>query len=278
MRSRPALLALALAALTPTVARAATPERPAPVEDARRLAAMLDYVAGDYGEAVAGGAVVDAHEWEEQLEFLAEARRLADRLPQADLSLAHRLAALEAEARAHVGADLFAADARAIRREIVATFAIQVAPHEPPVYARGAALYAEHCASCHGATGAADTAAARALEPAPRNFRDGEVMASVTPSRAYNAITDGVEGTAMTAFPALSEQDRWDLAFAVTAMRFDDAEAARGLGGTPALSDLADRTDAELVGRLPASPAERAAAVAWLRRTAPYTARAPQAR
>ena len=240
-------------------------------DDARRLAAILDYVAGDYGAAVTDGAVVDAHEYEEQLELLEEARALASRLPSTELPLLDRVTGLEARVRTRAGADVFAHEARALRREVVTRYHVQVAPNEPPVYARGMALYAEHCASCHGASGAADTETAAALTPPPRNFRDAEVMASITPSRAYDAITHGVEDTAMTAFPALSEDERWDLAFTVLALRFDDAEAARGaaLAGTPQLADLADRTDAELLSRLPAD-ADREAAVAWLRRKAPF--------
>lgn len=263
MQSRLALLAVA--ALTPSVAAAS--------DDARRLAAILDYVAGDYGEAVVDGAVVDGHEYEEQLEFLEEARTVAARLALADFPLLDRLAGLEADVRAHVDASAFASDARALRREIVTRYHVEVAPAKPPVYARGMALYTRHCASCHGATGAADTETARALTPPPRNFRDAEAMAHLTPSRAFNAITSGVEGTAMAGFPMLSADERWDLAFTVLALRFDDADAAGGaaIAGTPKLADLADRTDAELLGRLPAA-ADREAALAWLRLKAPFAA------
>ncbi len=274
MKSRLALLALA--ALIPAVARTATPAAAEPSADARRLASILDYVAGDYGEAVQGGVVVDAHELEEQLEFLEEAEALGARLGPADFPIVERIRALEAEAKAHVGTEDFATDARALRREVVARYHVEVAPAKPPVYARGAALYAAHCASCHGATGAADTDAARALTPPPRNFRDAEVMASITPSRAFNAITYGVDGTAMAPFPALSADERWDLAFTVLALRFGEAEAARGaaVAGGVGLADLADRTDAELLARLPPA-ADREAAVAWLRRKAPFTGSAP---
>src|SRR5687768_8349636 len=102
MRARLALVALAL---VPSLALAATP--PPPAEDARRLAAVLDYVAADYGEAVADGVVVDPEEYEEQLELLDEARRLAARLPPAELLLNERVAALDARIRALAAADGF---------------------------------------------------------------------------------------------------------------------------------------------------------------------------
>lgn len=39
--------------------------------------------------------------------------------------------------------------------------------------ARGSALYASHCATCHGAEGRGDGPAAIALNPKPRDFRTG---------------------------------------------------------------------------------------------------------
>lgn len=272
MRTGLALGALAL--LAPNLAHAAPPTAPDRHEDARRLAAILDYVAGDYGEAVAGGAVVDREEYEEQLEFLGEARALAARLAAADFPLTERIAGLEGKVRALAAADAFATDVRALRREVVTRYAVEVAPAKPPSHERGTALYAQHCASCHGATGAADTQLARTLEPPPRNLRDAEVMSAMTPSRAFNAITHGVKETAMPPFPTLSAEERWDLAFTVLALRFDEGEAARGApklaAEPPTLAELADRTDAELLSELHAVAADRRATVAWLRRSAPF--------
>jgi high-affinity iron transporter len=46
------------------------------------------------------------------------------------------------------------------------------APSGPPADDTGAALYAEHCAACHGASGLGDGALASMLSPPPRGLVD----------------------------------------------------------------------------------------------------------
>jgi cbb3-type cytochrome c oxidase subunit III len=70
-------------------------------------------------------------------------------------------------------------------------------------------LYAQNCASCHGATGHADGVASAPLPRPPANFG----MKQPTAEAAYRAITDGVPGTAMTAWKSkLTEPQRQALA------------------------------------------------------------------
>ncbi len=61
----------------------------------------------------------------------------------------------------------------------------------------GRRVYARECAFCHGVTGRADTEAARALHPPPRNFADPIEMARLDDGRMYAAIKLGRPGTAM---------------------------------------------------------------------------------
>ena len=91
-----------------------------------------------------------------------------------------------------------------------------------PILARGAALFAENCAACHGAQGRGDGPAAKGLDPVPANFHDAARMAERSVYGLYNAVTLGVPGTSMTPFAKLGEQDRWALALHVA-----------GLGATP---------------------------------------------
>ncbi|MCA8950511.1 MAG: c-type cytochrome [Planctomycetes bacterium] len=58
---------------------------------------------------------------------------------------------------------------------VTATCATRPDADDPaaPIPTRGAELYARHCASCHGATGDADTAVAALLLPKPNPFRAG---------------------------------------------------------------------------------------------------------
>ena len=75
----------------------------------------------------------------------------------------------------------------------------------------GAALYADHCASCHGGTGAGDGASAAGLDPQPASFRALAFHEARSDGHLMWRVSDGVEGTAMAGFEELSVDDRWRL-------------------------------------------------------------------
>lgn len=246
-----------------------------PADDARRVVAILDYVASDYGGAVQGGAVVSEGEYAEQKGFVADAARIAAGVPASTLDVAGGVATLQRDVEALAPASTVAADAAHLRAGLVEAYHVSLVPGAPLSRSNGARLYAENCASCHGNTGGADTPAASQLTPPPRNFRDPEVMHVLTPARAFNALADGVTGTAMPAFTQLPLADRWDLAFYVFTLRHDPASEARGeslASNAPAdVTTLAAANDADLEASVSSVPeAERPDAVAWLRGVAPY--------
>lgn len=55
----------------------------------------------------------------------------------------------------------------------------------------GKALYAQYCASCHGATGHGDGPVAGTLNPKPANHADHQFMASLTDEHLYQVISKG---------------------------------------------------------------------------------------
>jgi len=61
----------------------------------------------------------------------------------------------------------------------------------------GKRIYERECAYCHGPDGRANTAAAKVLDPPPRNFADPVEMARLDDGRMYMAIYRGRPGTAM---------------------------------------------------------------------------------
>ncbi len=248
---------------------------PTAIEDARRLSAILDYVAVDYGAAVQDGKKTSEAEYAEQVGFLEDAVVLAARLPKAGTDVTGAVAELAAEVGALAPADQVRQDALALRGQVLDTYGVVLAPSASLSRDQGARLYAEQCAACHGATGGADTATAAQLDPVPRNFRDPQVMAELTPARAYNALTDGVKGTSMAAFGALDARARWDLAYYVFTLRHDAEAEARGSAlaaagriEAPTVEALAGLGDAALAPGL--AGAERQDAIAWIRGAVPY--------
>lgn len=249
-----------------------------PADDARRIVAILDYVATDYGGAVRDGVVLNEGEYAEQTGFVEDAARIAASLPPSKLDTVAGMAALQEDVARLAPAASVAADAAHLRAGLVEAYGVSLVPGAPLSRTKGSSLYVENCASCHGTSGGGDTDTARQLTPPPRNFRDPEVMEVLSPARAFNALTDGVSGTAMPAFTQLSIADRWDLAFYVFTLRHDPeseargAEPARGIAADVAMLSAAN--DGEFEAALPGlSGAERSDAVAWLRGVAPYQGR-----
>jgi high-affinity iron transporter len=76
---------------------------------------------------------------------------------------------------------------------------------------RGAVLFRESCALCHGERGDGRGARREGLTTQPRDFTRRDWRASTSPRRVFFAIREGVHGTAMPSWKALSEQDSWAL-------------------------------------------------------------------
>jgi len=64
--------------------------------------------------------------------------------------------------------------------------------------------------------------------PPPANFTDPERMAGLSPFKAFNTASFGVEGTAMASFAAFNEEQRWQVAFYIMALRFSPEQVSRG--------------------------------------------------
>lgn len=76
---------------------------------------------------------------------------------------------------------------------------------------RGETLFAAHCALCHGARGDGQGPRREGLEPPPRDLTNPVWRAATSPRRVFFAIREGLHGTAMPGWSALSEADDWDL-------------------------------------------------------------------
>jgi mono/diheme cytochrome c family protein len=59
------------------------------------------------------------------------------------------------------------------------------------VIADGAKSYATYCASCHGATGDAQTPIGQALSPPPTRHDDGAYMGTLTDDYLFKVIKEG---------------------------------------------------------------------------------------
>src|SRR5262245_6565048 len=199
-------------------------------EQAQLILHLLDYVAVDYPQCVQDGTVLDQSEYDEQVEFSHQVRTLLDQLPahstQANLlSQTEQLIALIQDKRP--GPEVSAL-AHQLRGHVIHAYNVEVAPKRPPDLHMAAELYQTQCAACHGLQGQGDGPAGANLDPAPSNFHDRQRMDQRSIYGLYSTITLGVQGTAMASFRTLSEDERWALAFYVSALADDAADLARG--------------------------------------------------
>jgi high-affinity iron transporter len=191
---------------------------------------LLDYIAVDYRGAVAEGRVISAAEYTEMREFSASVTQRLGALPAhgAKVGLVAEARSLEAAVARMAPPQEVDRMARGLGQRLLAAYPVPLAPGAAPDLGRGARLYAEHCASCHGATGRADTAMARRLDPPPIAFADRERARERSLFGLYQVIGQGLEGTAMASFASLSPEDRWALAFHAGRLAYPEALARAG--------------------------------------------------
>ncbi len=213
---------------------------------------LLQYVAGDYGAAVRGGAVVNPFEYDEVVRFSAALvdaceQRFADRVSPETLD---RLRELRDQVRGRRPWGDIRRLAGGLLPRLARELGVSRVPPRTPDLARGAAVYTADCAPCHGPRGGGDGWAARWLDPLPSSFRD-ERMKLVSPHQVYGATRFGIEGTGMPAWEgARADAELWDVAFHVLTLRFERDRSARDPGLGVGLADLAASSDEELLARL----------------------------
>jgi mono/diheme cytochrome c family protein len=76
---------------------------------------------------------------------------------------------------------------------------------------RGGRLFLHYCALCHGERGDGYGVRREGLTRAPRDFTNTVWRQSSSPRRVFYAIREGLTGTPMPSWKALSEQDAWDM-------------------------------------------------------------------
>lgn len=224
-----AMLARVAALAVLVLCAASTPAR-AEIAPAQTIWRLLDYIAVDYAGAVSGGRVVNETEYTEMLQFSASVRQRLGQLPPtpARAALVRDAERLQTAIGARVPTAEVAASARALGRALLAAYPVPLAPAVVPDLSRGTALYAENCASCHGANGNGLGPAAQGMDPPPIDFTDRARARERSLFALYQVVEQGLEGTAMTSFAHLPPEDRWALAFHVGRMAYPPDAAAEG--------------------------------------------------
>jgi high-affinity iron transporter len=204
-------------------------------DQARRLVALLDYLGSDYKNAVQDGKVLSEDEYGEMQEFTKRGLELFKQLKEYDQAdkagIEPALNSLASQVRNKADPKSVSAAAKSAKQKLIAAYKIVSYPRQLPTFASGKKLYDENCAQCHGTTGKGDGPGRESMNPKtplPANFTDPERIGGLSPFKAFNTLSFGVEGTAMASFAALDEQQRWQIAFYVFSLRFSDETVKKG--------------------------------------------------
>jgi high-affinity iron transporter len=203
-------------------------------DEAKRIVALIDYIGGDYRNAVQAGKVVNSDEYTEMTEFSARSLELFNQLKSAEgdkSAIEKTLNALAEHVKKKTGDDAVPQLAQQIKDRLIKTYNIVTYPKALPNYDGAKLIYMQNCAQCHGESGKGDGPGRESMNPktpAPANFTDAEFMAGLSPFKVYNTTTFGIDNTAMASFAALPDEQRWQVAFYVMALRFSAETAAAG--------------------------------------------------
>jgi mono/diheme cytochrome c family protein len=89
----------------------------------------------------------------------------------------------------------------------------------PALMARGKAVYAQTCATCHGVDGKGDGPGGAGLTPKPRNFTVKAAWKNGTRVEdIYKTLEEGIKGSSMVSYAYLSKKDRMALAHVVQSL------------------------------------------------------------
>jgi len=236
---------------------------------------LLDYMSVDYSGAVSNGKVISQSEYAEMREFAGSVRQSIAGLPPnaSKPQLMAKANEFVAAVDRKESPKIVRAIADDLGNALLKAYPVALAPAQVPDLARGANLFKQTCASCHGDKGDAKTAAAAQLNPPPIAFVDRSRADQRSPFALYQVINHGIEGTAMVSFANLPSQDRWDLAYYVSRFAYPSSLAAKGKGiwdsdaalrkSIPDLAALSSLTASQLAARV--GPDNAVAVIAYLR-------------
>jgi high-affinity iron transporter len=252
------IILMIIALTLPMGAFAQSTNDAATVQTAWRL---LDYLAVDYGGAVADGKVKSPSEYAEMTEFSASVQtRFGTLAPSpAKAELIAKADELEASIASKAAPEVVATLAHGLAAELLAAYPVPLAPSSPPDLGKGATLYKENCAVCHGMNGDGMGPDAAKLHPRPIAFADAARARQRSVFGLYQVISQGLDGTPMRSFSELAAQDRWALAFYAGRFAFSEEQAREGerLWATDAAMRQAIPDMVTLAGLTPAALAAK---------------------
>jgi high-affinity iron transporter len=200
-------------------------------DEAERILSLVDYIGGDYKNAVHDGKIVNQNEYNEMLGFSNDAIHLFEKLNASSLDKPRTLADLELLNRKIANkspVNEIEALSNEIKDKLISDYGILPYPQNHPSLNAGRELYVKNCSQCHGILGYGDGPLASTLNPPPMNFTDMSSTATLSPFKIYNTMSFGIQGTKMPNFPNISDKEKWNLAFYVMTLGINEKDGTDG--------------------------------------------------
>ncbi|MDB4917074.1 MAG: hypothetical protein JWM95_4718 [Gemmatimonadetes bacterium] len=234
---------------------------------ARRVANIVSVAIEEYAKAVDGqGKLISAQEYQETNDFIADARRAAERLSGDNAAGARALldsvAAAVSARRPPIVLD-------SLEKRFAALLGNEAKlelPKQPVDMAAGKAIYQQSCASCHGVAGRGDGPAGVKLNPHPPAIGT-DSMRGISPALMYRIVSVGIGGTPMMGFSgSLTSEQRWNVVAYVNSLRASRSQQLEGEGlytqGCVSCHGVVGASDGTLARSLTKLPPE-IGSVAW---------------
>lgn len=189
--------------------------------DTRQLMQIAEYINVDYSEAIKDGEIISQGEYDEMMEFSALAVEKSRALDGGEAAVDAAIKLQSAIKNKQDPTEIQPLTVE-LRNLLMALAPAVTLSNELLPQAETQALFQQNCIACHGAKGQGDGPLAASLEPMPTDFTDKARARNRSLVGLYDAVTNGLEGTAMTAFSQLNEKQRWSLAFYAGSLAFDD--------------------------------------------------------
>ena len=249
------MLALFLFALIGLSSAVRAQERPA-----KRVANIVGVAMEEYSKAIGpDGAMISELEYGEAIDFLSNARELAQRLSGERAGETRAIVdSLLAAVRGKAPPQSLAGLRDRFSQSLGADAALDLPTRMVDISA-GQRVYEANCASCHGLSGLGDGPAARGMQPPPPALGSPATMRDVTPALMYRIVSVGIGGTPMPAFGAsLTADERWDVLAYLLTLQHPRAVVAQGEGvfalqcsGCHGATGLGDGPLARALSKLP---------------------------
>ncbi len=226
-------------------------------EEIDRVLSLVDYIGGDYSNAVRDGEIINEFEYKEMVDFSSAIVNLWEELQEENtdtIDFSEKFGRMKSLVVSRGSVSEVKALADEMKERIIAVYGIRTYPQQTPNYGNGKDVYQARCASCHGFSGMGDGPLAKALNPPATDFTDAEVNSGLSPFKVFNTVTFGIEGTAMASFDALlDEKQKWDVAFYVLSLGHPDSpesvgfSTSEGFDDTKSIESLALLSNSELL-------------------------------